>query len=197
MTRNTRQEILDTAKILFNERGYNNVSTGDIAARLGISKGNLTYYFKKKEEIIEAIVGETPDSRPAEPPKTLLELNAYLENIQQVVQSNSFYFWHHSQLAQVSQRIKSLQEKAFEDSKKLLVVTMKTLAEQKMIREEEYENEYHMVIDSLWLTSIYWLPFCELKEARDQAGFLDQAWSVIYPLLTEQGKLELNTFFSF
>ena len=48
MKGNTRQEILSAAKKLFNERGYNAVSVQDIAGALGISKGNLTYYFKKK-----------------------------------------------------------------------------------------------------------------------------------------------------
>ena len=48
MKKNTRQLILDTAKRLFNERGYNGVSLKDIADELNISKGNLTYHFRKK-----------------------------------------------------------------------------------------------------------------------------------------------------
>ena len=43
MKRDTRQDILNTAQTLFREKGYNAVSVGEIAAALGISKGNLTY----------------------------------------------------------------------------------------------------------------------------------------------------------
>ena len=49
MKRDTRQDILNTAQALFREKGYNAVSVGEIATALGISKGNLTYYFKRKE----------------------------------------------------------------------------------------------------------------------------------------------------
>ena len=42
MSKDTKQKILDTARELFNERGYNAVSLKDIADALNISKGNLT-----------------------------------------------------------------------------------------------------------------------------------------------------------
>ena len=58
MRRNTRQNILDAARKLFNEYGYNSVSLRDIANDAGISKGNLTYHFSKKEEIMEALISE-------------------------------------------------------------------------------------------------------------------------------------------
>ena len=59
MKRNTRREILHTAKALFNAKGYNRISARDIAGALGMAKGNLTYYFKRKEEIVEALLAES------------------------------------------------------------------------------------------------------------------------------------------
>jgi len=50
-----RDDILETATKLFNEKGCMNSSTRHIADELGISVGNLYYYFKNKEEIIIAI----------------------------------------------------------------------------------------------------------------------------------------------
>ncbi|MDC0932315.1 TetR/AcrR family transcriptional regulator [Arcobacteraceae bacterium] len=49
---NRKREILDVAIKLFNEKGCINTSTRHIADDLGISVGNLYYYFKNKEEII-------------------------------------------------------------------------------------------------------------------------------------------------
>ena len=54
-TRETQTRILDTALRLFNEHGTPAVSTNRIAECCGISKGNLHYHFKTKNEIIEAI----------------------------------------------------------------------------------------------------------------------------------------------
>lgn len=52
MKRDTRRAILDMAKTLFSQQGYNAVSIGEIAGALGISKGNVTYHFKRKEDIM-------------------------------------------------------------------------------------------------------------------------------------------------
>jgi len=48
----TRQQILDTALALFRERGFDETTIRDIAARAGLSLGAAYYYFKSKEAIV-------------------------------------------------------------------------------------------------------------------------------------------------
>lgn len=50
----TRERILDTARFLFNQYGYHQVSMRQIADRLDISPGNLTYYFPHKADLVDA-----------------------------------------------------------------------------------------------------------------------------------------------
>jgi len=64
-TRQTQTRILDTALRLFNEHGTAAVSTNRIAEECGISKGNLHYHFKNKNEIIESIFGRIVDEMNA------------------------------------------------------------------------------------------------------------------------------------
>ncbi len=52
----TRDRIVDTAIVLFNDQGSEAVSTNHIAQALGISPGNLYYHFSNKEEIIRAVL---------------------------------------------------------------------------------------------------------------------------------------------
>lgn len=56
-TRDTSERILDAALASFNADGAHAVSTRHIAARLGISPGNLYYHFANKEEIVLRLYG--------------------------------------------------------------------------------------------------------------------------------------------
>jgi AcrR family transcriptional regulator len=50
----TRRQIVDTALALFRERGFEETTMRDIAARVGVSLGAAYYYFKSKEAIVGA-----------------------------------------------------------------------------------------------------------------------------------------------
>lgn len=50
----TRRQILDTALGLFRERGFEQTTIRDIAARAGLSLGAAYYYFNSKEAIVGA-----------------------------------------------------------------------------------------------------------------------------------------------
>jgi AcrR family transcriptional regulator len=56
-SRETQTKILDTAITLFNAEGTARVSCNRIAQECEISKGNLHYHYKNKEEIIFGIWG--------------------------------------------------------------------------------------------------------------------------------------------
>lgn len=51
-----KNEILDVADQLFNEKGYEGTSTNEILERVGIARGTLYYHFKSKQDILEALV---------------------------------------------------------------------------------------------------------------------------------------------
>lgn len=51
-----RNEILDVAESLFCTQGYDNTSTNDILAEIGIARGTLYYHFKNKEDILDAMI---------------------------------------------------------------------------------------------------------------------------------------------
>jgi AcrR family transcriptional regulator len=85
MGHDIRKQILQTGKALFNEHGSNAVSTRDIAQAPGISKGNLSYHFKKKEETMEAILLESQNSPRPSAPTTFAEMDALFTKMQQML----------------------------------------------------------------------------------------------------------------
>ena len=54
-------EIIQTAERLFREDGYSNTSVESIIKEMGVAKGTFYYYFKSKDEVLEAIVDYTLD----------------------------------------------------------------------------------------------------------------------------------------
>ncbi|MCK4674714.1 MAG: TetR/AcrR family transcriptional regulator [Gammaproteobacteria bacterium] len=56
-----RQRIIDAADNLFYRRGYNQTSFQDISDATGIPRGNFYYYFKTKDEILNAVVASRID----------------------------------------------------------------------------------------------------------------------------------------
>ena len=52
----TKNIILEASNKSFYEKGYDATSFGDIVKITGLSKGNITYHFKTKKDIVEAII---------------------------------------------------------------------------------------------------------------------------------------------
>ncbi|TWF45413.1 TetR family transcriptional regulator [Chitinophaga polysaccharea] len=51
----TKERILKTALELYNSQGVNTITSRHIAAKMGISPGNLHYHFKHTDEIIKTL----------------------------------------------------------------------------------------------------------------------------------------------
>ena len=65
----TKLRIINEANKLFYQQGYNATSFSNIVDATGLSKGNITYHFKNKQEILNGIV----ESRLADIDELLLE----------------------------------------------------------------------------------------------------------------------------
>jgi len=68
-----RQEIVETARELFQKKSYENTTMQDIMNTLGIAKGTIYHYFKSKEELLEAVVEDSVDEYIAGMEKVLNE----------------------------------------------------------------------------------------------------------------------------
>jgi len=52
----SRERIIEAANRLIYTKGFNQTSFADVANEVGITKGNLHYHFKSKDEVLDAIV---------------------------------------------------------------------------------------------------------------------------------------------
>ncbi len=56
-----KNEILDVSEKLFITKGYDKATINDILVEVGIAKGTFYYYFKSKEEVMDAIIARIVD----------------------------------------------------------------------------------------------------------------------------------------
>ncbi len=54
----TRQRIIDAADDLFYQKGFNQSAVSDIVGVTGLSKGNITYYFSSKDDLLKAVIDQ-------------------------------------------------------------------------------------------------------------------------------------------
>ncbi|MBS4099454.1 MAG: TetR/AcrR family transcriptional regulator [Sulfuricella sp.] len=57
----TRADIVECAKRLFYEQGYDGTSFSDIVTASGLFRGNIYHYFKTKDDILKAVIDQHLD----------------------------------------------------------------------------------------------------------------------------------------
>ena len=76
----TNEKIRNQALILFNDKGVDQVSSLEISQALKISYGNLTYHYKKKDDIVLALYSQMQQ-----------ELNTAINRLVQCIFEETFY----------------------------------------------------------------------------------------------------------
>ncbi|MDF9825713.1 AcrR family transcriptional regulator [Breznakia sp. PF5-3] len=190
MKKDIKLEIMSTARELFNKFGYNEVSLRDIASELQISVGNLTYHFKKKEDLVEAIVIERHKHYiQPQPVSTLKELNDFFYWIRKHHKQNSYYYKHYRQLAHTSPKIHKIQQQATNDLYQALKQTFQNLIKENIIKEETTTDQYESLIQIIMASNVYGIP--DVKEFKKRS-LIQTYWNIIHAVLTKQGEKEFN-----
>lgn len=65
----SRQRILDTARGVFAEKGFDGARVDEIALRAGVNKALIYYYFKSKDELLQEILRSFLEARRTSRPK--------------------------------------------------------------------------------------------------------------------------------
>ncbi len=168
-TRETQNLIIDTAIDLFNEYGSRAVSTNRIADECELSRGNLHYHFRTKEEIIQAIFQridkEMEQDWYQDHKHPSMEYMYFMFSRQiELIWRYRFFYRELNGLLQNDARLKVL----FMDNRKRRVREVELFFEQMVKAELVVEPQAPVTMASLleitWLISDQWLPHLDLHD---------------------------------
>ena len=83
--------------------------------------------------------------------------------MEQARANNAFYFRSHSPAGPAVGEDPAKQREVYRRHSQLLCQGLVNLAAQGLFRREAFPGEYVRVVDTVFLTAVYWLPFCEIK----------------------------------
>ncbi len=177
-----REDILDTAVALFNERGYANVTLRDISGALGVSVGNLNYYFKKKQDLLAAIMERNLHTlAPGEPVTDLVQFQALWERMLDSLHSYAFYFRDPS--------LSKLHPQGTKNIDRLRSAALEALAG---LQKDGYfisqltPRRQEQLVRVLMLSHLGWAQ----QGGLDKGAFLADHWALLEPYFTEKGRQE-------
>ncbi len=184
----TKDKILATSKDLFNEFGFGEPTLNAIAQKVGISRGNLTYYFKDKEELLSELVEEMWEKyeqrigRAMQFPSwesTTESTQAYLS----LQEEYSFIFFD-IKIASDPKVTKQF-ARMKKDTIRRQMTTIGFSIQIGNMKAERIPGTYRNLCESLWMINFYWLisqSYRDEKEAWDKI-----IWSSVLPHFTEKG----------
>lgn len=189
-----KEKILATAEQMFRERGYSAVSMRDLAAALGISVGNLTYHFHKKQDIADQLL--TRELLPPPVPGC-----ADLPALDQLLRWMVLSVLEHAKIFGDPLLVSVLTDKKDENTRRVqlleaqLTGLLKDLRGRELIQSRCTDRQLEDLARILMAAHIGWQQQMrlELWDLSRAVELLMQAqWTVIRPFLSPAGCLQLD-----
>lgn len=164
MKRTTKRKILDSALELFNNQGIPQISMREIADAAEISPGNLTYHFKKRDEIVYELYFEffenlgVKSSGPNVGPLDLLKqlLTPDLDTIDRAIRYR-FIVFDHNELMSNYPKIKAHFSEVMDKRKNHLTQLFTHLESQQILLPESMEGEYELLARRQLIIGYFWM----------------------------------------
>jgi len=174
---NTKNKILTSSRKLLNKKGLSAVSQRTIAEYLKISPGNLTYHFKKRSDIIEALYFELV-VKMDEAIANITTSESILEGLYDMMKVTMEQFYEYRflfldfiQIMRENKPIKTHYIGLLELREQQFTMLLQMLVDNGLMHKEELPNEYSFLLKRM---------------------YLEMSCLALYPYLTTVGKEEFK-----
>lgn len=194
----TRERILEKAVELYNSKGWSSTSLNEIAGALEITRGNLTYHFPGKEELLEAICARMWEG--IESKRATSRSFPSFENLHREVQlyydfqqKYAFIFLDSHVLRHplVADKFREMTSQSIEDFKAGIAFSISI----GNMKPEEVPGTYSNLAFVTWMLSFFWLAQQIIRGEKAREDGERMIWALLLPHFTDKGKQALQDFF--
>ncbi|MDF2986173.1 MAG: transcriptional regulator, TetR family [Eubacterium sp.] len=186
----TKSIILEEAIELFNKNGYTAVSMRDIADAANKSVGNITYHYKKKSDLICAIVELLYEDFQSLNLKTDVSLIDFNEQLKTMLNFQKRYFFYFSNMIELRKNYPEISEFQIKVRKKLIMhfsEIIENFEQKEIFRTAPGKKLREHLAKGIVLLMMSWIQQ-NSDEAMEQYGeLINIVWSILYFNLTEKG----------
>lgn len=173
-TQRTRARVLSESLRLFNERGEANVTTGAIAAELGMSPGNLYYHFRNKDQIVEELFARFEERIDVQPgsvagaAEAIENLWLYLHLMLEAIWDYRFLYRNLDDLLTRNRRLREHFGRIIRRKQEAVTGLCESLVAARAMRARP--DEIRALTRNVLVVATYWLSFRPLLSAPGEAG---------------------------
>ncbi len=201
MKLSTKQKIINKAIELFNKNGFSAVTLYEIAVALKMTRGNLTYHFKDKDQLLKVIAEELWMKMKTERNKvrkfpSFENLHNEIQLYYRIQKAYSFIFLDYHVLNHNA--IQSDFRKMTHQYIKECEATIAFAISAGNMHPEPFEGMYHNLAFTTWMISFYWFSQQMIRgeyvDSHHDDGEM-KIWSILLPHFTQKGLKAFRDFF--
>lgn len=200
-TQRTRARVLAESLRLFNERGEAHVTTGTIAAELGMSPGNLYYHFRNKDQIVEELFTRFEERIGVQPgparggPEAIEDLWLYLHLMLEAIWDYRFLYRNLDDLLARNRRLRERFGRIIVRKHDAVVALCESLVAARAMRARP--GEIRALARNVLVVATYWLNFRPMlgrpgEGAEDIGEGAFQVMALVAPYLVGPARAHLD-----
>jgi len=194
----TKQRIIKTATKLFAKNGFAGITLFEIAGHLNMTRGNLAYHFKDKDQLLEAISNEMWD-QISEGRSKSRQLPSF-ENLHNEVQlyyriqkEYAFIFLDSHVLKHpiIKAKFRQMTEESIKNNTAAIAFAIAA----GNMKPEPFKGIYNNIALNSWMLSFFWLSQQIIRGEKTGKDGEVMIWSMLVPHFTEKGLKAFTSFF--
>lgn len=200
----TRERIVRASIELFNRHGVPNVPLSQIAGAVDISPGNLTYHFRKRDDLVYAaflvlqermnVALHRQDAAAPLDPRVPRDAAEYLIGIMRTFWEFRFLFNSLTYLLKEDQRLRDAYFKFQEEAIGALADGLQAYVRLGHLAPMKPPNSTRLIGDNMWTQWLNWLrvqqivkPDAAMPDGDAQYDCALHHWSLLRPYWTDEG----------